>query len=280
MKSWSDGYVIANGIRLHYHRTGGDKPALVMAHGITDNGLCWSRLARALESDFDLIMVDARGHGLSDKPESNYTPHDHAEDLVGLIRALGLEQPAVIGHSMGGGSASILADSYPEHVGRLILEDPAWFPAEVGGKVDEADTLRRRREFAERTAWRKSLSLEEVTATTRRDNPLWSDDEFPAHSEAKHQVSENVFKFVRSSVKPWWEIVPTLRCPTLVLTGDTERGAIISANMAEKIQALNPRIEVIRLAGAGHNVRREQFDDFVRHVRRFLSENRSVMVTG
>jgi pimeloyl-ACP methyl ester carboxylesterase len=127
----------------------------------------------------------------------------------------------------------------------------------------------------ERLVWRKTLSLEELTAATRGENPLWSDDEFPAHSEAKHQVSLQVFKAVRSPAKPWWEVVPGLRCPTLVLTGDTERGAIITEGMAEKIHALNPKVEVVQLAGAGHNVRREQFDAFVRHVRRFLGESAS-----
>ena len=47
MTEWSEGNVIANGVRLHYHRTGGDKPALVMAHGVTDTGMTWSRVARA-----------------------------------------------------------------------------------------------------------------------------------------------------------------------------------------------------------------------------------------
>jgi hypothetical protein len=43
---WTDGYVTANGIRLHYWRTGGAKPALVMAHGSSDDALCWTNLAK------------------------------------------------------------------------------------------------------------------------------------------------------------------------------------------------------------------------------------------
>ena len=125
----------------------------------------------------------------------------------------------------------------------------------------------------ERLAWYKTRPIEEITATTRRDNPLWSDEEFPAHSESKLQVASQVIPLVRPPAKPWWEIVPGLRSPTLVLTGDTERGAIITEGMAEKIHSLNPRVEVVRLAGAGHSVRRDQFDAFVREVKRFLSED-------
>lgn len=60
MGEWLSGDVIANGIRIHYYRTGGDKPPLVLSHGATDNGLCWVRLTRALESEYDVIMPDAR----------------------------------------------------------------------------------------------------------------------------------------------------------------------------------------------------------------------------
>ena len=62
MSSWTSNTVDANGITLHYWRTGGDKPPLVLCHGITDNGLCWTRAARALEARFDVIMLDAHGH--------------------------------------------------------------------------------------------------------------------------------------------------------------------------------------------------------------------------
>ena len=63
MAEWQSGSVDANGVTIHYTRTGGGGPVVVLAHGVTDNGLCWSPLARELEPDYDLIMVDARGHG-------------------------------------------------------------------------------------------------------------------------------------------------------------------------------------------------------------------------
>ena len=72
MAHWHSGDVEANGIRLHYTRTGGTKPPLVLAHGLTDDGLCWTPVAEALEAEYDVIMVDARGHGQSDAPETGY----------------------------------------------------------------------------------------------------------------------------------------------------------------------------------------------------------------
>src|ERR1700694_4237700 len=101
MADWFSGDLAANGIKMHYYRTGGNKPPLVLSHGATDSGLCWTRLARALESDYDVILPDARGPGLSCGPPSGGASSDRAADLAGLIDALGLTRPAVGGHSMG-----------------------------------------------------------------------------------------------------------------------------------------------------------------------------------
>ena len=53
---WSDGYVYANGVRLHYYRAvpAPEKPVMVMVHGITDNGLCWTNLTLKLQDDYDI----------------------------------------------------------------------------------------------------------------------------------------------------------------------------------------------------------------------------------
>src|SRR5919199_185948 len=62
MYGWQSGYVEANGIRLHYTRAGATrggsaaKASLVLAHGVTDDGLCWTPVARALEAEYDVIM--------------------------------------------------------------------------------------------------------------------------------------------------------------------------------------------------------------------------------
>ena len=60
MTRWSSHSVETNGIHLHYHRTGADRPPMVLAHGFTDMGLCWTLMTRKLEGHFDVIVVDAQ----------------------------------------------------------------------------------------------------------------------------------------------------------------------------------------------------------------------------
>src|SRR5215207_9790651 len=146
MAPWQSGHIEANGIRLHYTRTGGAGPPLVLAHGVTDNGLCWTPVAAALAPEYDVIMVDARGHGYSDAPEQGYGPATQADDLSGLIGALGLRRPAVLGHSMGAVTTLVLAGAYPDVPGAILLEDPPpWWaapPEESPGDAERSAQMR------------------------------------------------------------------------------------------------------------------------------------------
>ena len=98
------GYVSANGVRLHYLRSGGDKPPLVLAHGFSDSAACWASLIPALRDDYDVVAYDARGHGLSEAPEFGYQTDSRVADLLGLVAALGLAlRDATLAHITGAG---------------------------------------------------------------------------------------------------------------------------------------------------------------------------------
>lgn len=269
MTRWLAGNIQANGINLHYYRTGGDKAPVVFAHGLTDNGLCWAPLVRMLEADYDCIMVDARGHGWSSAPTSGYTNADHAADYAALIQTLGLAQPAIVGHSMGGGTSAQLAASYPGLVRGTVLEDPPWRPQGGGASPEE------RRAMAEQ--WRSDVianrtkSLEQLIAGVRQRSPLWSAAELDQWAPSKQQVSPQALDYALFPSTPWWEIIGQITCPTLLVIADASMGAIVNEATAAQATALNPKVEVAHIAGAGHNIRREQFDAYVAVVRKFLA---------
>jgi N-formylmaleamate deformylase len=264
---WFSGDVIANGIKLHYYRTRGDKPAVVLAHGITDNGLCWTRLAQALARDYDLIMYDARGHGFSDAPATGYTTKEHVADLAGLVEALGLEKPVLIGHSMGAANVAVAITTRPELARGAILEDPPW-----------------RQEYIEDKAWvkewraelvsKKTQTLDEIIAAGRAQSPTWSEVEWRPWAEAKQQVNLNVFEWIedRPSFASWQKLVPQITCPVLLITGDPGLEAIVTPEVAQEVVDLNPGIKLEHISGVGHNIRREQFDSYLKAVSGFLKE--------
>lgn len=268
MTDWQTGDVVTNGIRTHYLRSGGGKPPLVLLHGATDNGRCWTPVAEILAAEYDIVLPDARGHGQSDAPPSGYSSAERAADVAGLIQALGLDRVAVGGHSMGGQTAFRLAAEYPDLVNCAVLEDPGFRASDT----PDPRMAGIREQLREEVALIKRSSYDDAVAYGRRTHPKWSDAEWPAWIESKQQVSDTFLNALRGGDEPpWTSLMPRIECPVLLVTGDPELGAIISAEVAEQARLLNPNVKVVHLAGAGHNIRRERFDGFVDAVRTFLA---------
>lgn len=276
MEAWSSGSVVSNGIKIHYQRSGGAGHPLVLLHGFSDSGRCWLRAAQVLQRDYDVIMPDARGHGLSDAPETGYGTEEQAADAAGLIQALGLDRPAVMGHSMGAATTAALAAGYPELVGCVILEDPPWFDEnspryrERFAAAPEQRQAMAEQQRAEIIA-RKAKSLDEVMANGRTNSPAWDEIEFEPWAESKLQLSPNVVNRFEITRRPWAEIVKQIECPALLITADPQAGAIVTPDIARQAAAINDRIELVHIPGAGHNIRREQFTQFLEAVTAFLA---------
>jgi len=260
MPAWQENDVQSNGIRMHYTRTGGAGPALVLAHGVTDDGLCWTPVAKALAPDYDVIMVDARGHGRSTATESGYDPATQAADHHGVIAALGLHKPLLLGHSMGAITSLALAGIYPDTPRAILLEDPPpfWFP-DPGAWIGEFKRQRR----------------EELIAGVRAQNPLWSEAEIGPWADAKLRVSRKVIGlFAPGGVAMDWQAVASrITCPVLAIMADTERGSALTSEAVAALQAMVPQLETVHIPGAGHNIRREQLARYMEVVRAFLAKH-------
>ncbi len=113
-------------IQLHFLEFEGNKPAIMLLHGLTANAHAFDGLiAAGLSPAFHILSVDLRGRGESDAPPSGYTMKEHAADIIGLMDALHIEKIILAGHSFGGFLALYLAKFFPERVEKLILMDAA-----------------------------------------------------------------------------------------------------------------------------------------------------------
>jgi len=122
---WSDGYVYANGARLHYYHAAPapGKPVIVMIHGVTDNGLCWTTLTWKLQKDYDIYMVDTRSHGLSDPITTADDADTLIKDVVEFVKVKGIEKPILMGHSMGGATVIRVGAEYPDLARAIVVLD-------------------------------------------------------------------------------------------------------------------------------------------------------------
>ena len=270
MTNWQSNKIEVNDLTLHYTRTGGDKPQVVLAHGFSDDGLCWTPVAKQLEAEYDLIMVDARGHGRSDGPESGYGSAESAADLAGLIEALQLDHPAILGHSMGAATALVLAGLYPDLPRTILLEDPPpwWLPPAPTPNEDTGP----RRAFGGWIVELKRKTRAEMITACREQSPTWPEEEFGPWADAKLRLSFNVLNPGERQSVDWPETVKQITVPTLLITADADLGAIVPPEGALALQKMLPQTQVVNIPQAGHNIRREQFARYMETIQKFLTE--------
>lgn len=261
MKSWQSGSVEVSDGMLAFHRTGGSGPQLVLSHGLTDNGLCWTRAAQLLASEFDVIMLDARGHGSSSRISAN-GEHDPAEDMAQAIEQLGLVAPAVIGHSVGALATARFANKYRDRASIVILEDPPFLP-NASHSVLEI----RQQAFRQHVASFQAMTESEIIKLGRETSPTWHADEFIAWAMAKKQTDPGAMPVYHTR---WQDAIAEIAVPTLLIYGECERGGIVSPELAQEACAINPQINAIQIKGAGHNIRRENFSEFMVTIQTFL----------
>ena len=259
----------AGRIKIHYYRTGGSKPPFILLHGVTDNGLCWTPIAKVLARQYDVIMPDAQGHGLSDRLDPDFHFVNHAAQVVALIKHLEITNPIIMGHSMGAVTAVNIAVEQPRLPKAIILEDPAWRAQEAIDSETNDESTKMRDAF---TKMLTARTRKELIAECRIANPRWSEDEIIPWAEAKLQFDHTLLSNMELNSPTYIEIVPQIQCPTLLITSD---GGIVSAEIARHVSKLwesKKPFRWVQINGAGHNIRREQFEKFMDSVACFLQE--------
>lgn len=270
INSWVSGDVIANGLRIHYYRSGGSGRPIVLAHGITDSGECWPRVAAALAPEYDLITYDARGHGRSETPREPFMGTDQAADLAGLVEALQLDRPVAIGHSMGANSVSLAAYLYPDLFAAVVLEDPPWRPVTPDGPASGVSR------YSQRLIEYHSMGVEGLIAFGRQYRVGWSEEELEPWAQAKQMCRAEALERMVPGGPAWQDVARGITCPALLLTADPEvqaaagLGAIVTAEIAAGARALLRRGRVAHIDDAGHNIRRENFKGYISAVSSFL----------
>jgi len=265
MSEWQEGDVLTNGVRIHYYRAqskGADSGrSVVLCHGNSDQGRQYGPLARELQDDYDVIMVDARYHGYSEAPRWEEKPDSMAHDLAGLVDTLGLDRPVAGGHSMGAGYVFRAAALYPEMFRAIMLEDPGW-------RDHFGDRPQAQRQAA--VDRYRELSFEEHRAEWQASHPHWTDEMLDLMAETKKLMSPESIRRKRVNVD-WKETLVQIRCPILVFTGDASLGALVTESAIQQAQELVPGIEHVHTPNVGHLIRYDSPEPYTSATQAFLA---------
>ncbi len=220
----ADCFVSVNGNSLHYRDWGGNGQPIVLVHGLASNCRIWDLVAPILAEEFRVIALDQRGHGQSFKPDEGYDFATVVSDLDGVIDALGLPNPIIVGHSWGGDVALEYDIAYPGKARGLCFIDGGTI--EISGRADwTLDDAKR--EMAP-PLW-TGVTIEAFRARLRSrsiamDNPHIEDivlANFDVQDDgtiASRLSRENHFRIIEAlwDHRPS-ELYPNVRCPVLLM---------------------------------------------------------------
>jgi pimeloyl-ACP methyl ester carboxylesterase len=235
--------VVANGVRHHVQRLGGGDRTVVFVHGLVMDNLSsfYFTLANPIAAGAEVILYDLRGHGLSERPATNYAVADLVADLAAILDALAIDRPVeLVGNSFGGLVALAFAAAHPARIASLALIDA--HDGTEGWAAQMTDTLALRGEA--------------------RDSKIGSSFQswLGRHSERKRtrlaKAAEalvegtSLIADLRASPPMKPATLATIACPTLALYGELSDVRARGEQLAQTLPACTLQI----LPGCSHSV--------------------------
>jgi pimeloyl-ACP methyl ester carboxylesterase len=265
-------------INIYYEVHGKGEP-FVMIAGITCSMAFWFKAIPVFSRQYRLVVFDNRGAGRSDAPDIPYTMEMMANDLAGLLDAIGIDSAHILGHSLGGAVAQQFALCYPRRLRSLILASTGF-----GGPPSIRSNNTEVTRYFERMP---SLPLEEVVMEGLHlmlsqefidkepgfiQEYIAKSIEHPAPAHAMMRQGQALMGFNT------YERLPEIKAPTLVITGDADMfGPAENSNiMASRI----PGAELVILKNMGHGFMFEAEDESNRIMLDFLRRHRSLVKKG
>ena len=257
--------IVANGIEIHYGIHGRENaPWLVLSHSLACSARMWEPQIAALRDRYCILAYDTRGHGASAAPPGPYTLEMLADDLHGLLAALGISQPHFCGLSMGGMIGQSFALKYPGVFRTLTLADTtSRYPGEA------------------LPLWEDRIRLAESQGMSPLAQPTlerWFTESFrTSHAAAVERIRELILATPVAGYVGCSRAIPKInfsarlgeiRCPILVLVGEDDPGTPVA--MAREIHASAPGSRLVILPQAAHLANLEAAEEFNRALGEFL----------
>jgi proline iminopeptidase len=255
-----------------------ERPVVVAVHGGPglDHIMLKSTLA-PLAEDFQILYLDLRGHGRSDRSSAeSWNLRTWADDLRRLCDALGLRKPVVLGSSFGGDVALSYAAQFPEHPGGVILANT------TGGRRDQQRVIEAfgrlggdeaaavvQRAYAEPTD-EAGAEFNRVCYPLYSGTPGWAEESRQHLARTIRNMDVNMH-YSREMLSSYpWSVLGDVRCPVLVLAGqdDPISPLPVVEELASRLPAQTTRL--VRLPGARHTIFRDRPDLAFPAVRDFV----------
>ncbi|HEX8998020.1 MAG TPA: alpha/beta hydrolase [Ktedonobacterales bacterium] len=279
-----EGYITANGQRLHYVSAGAG-PLVLLLHGFPEFWYSWRANIPALALSHRVVALDMRGYNLSDKPADGYDLATLATDIRCVIEAFGERRADVVGHDWGGAIAWVVAMRELDYVRRLVIVNaphlgPMW------REIRHARQLRR----SAYIGFFQLAGLAERAISAENYGMIWS--AFRSADRKREWLGDaDIRRFVEAIARPgaltaalsyYRQLVRrgpsaigvtrVITAPTLVLWG--EQDPYLGVELLDGLDRWVADLRVVRVADAGHWLNQQQPERVNAEIVAFLAEER------
>ncbi|MEM0928969.1 MAG: alpha/beta hydrolase [Pseudomonadota bacterium] len=246
-----------------------DAPVLLMLHGFTFSLETWDQVADELVSDHRIVRYDLLGHGLTGPdPQMRYAPKERAAFLGEVIDAMGLDDPVVLGNSLGGLVAWRLAAEAPSKVGGLVLVSPGAFP--FNGVGDEPAPVPATVSFVLRNPNRLTVKATFDNVYGQAAEPM--EERVQTTLAMMRGNGDAYVASLEEFTLPNPEAdLAKVQAPTLIIWGAED--SLISPQDGPRMEALIPSAELFTYADVGHVAQEEMPERLARDIRAFLASS-------
>ena len=275
-----DKFITINNLNLHYVEWGTPgQPSIVLLHGFQSNAHTWDTFSHAMANTYHVLALDQRGHGDTDwAPDGDYTPDAFIRDIVGFIDALNVGPTILVGHSMGGRHAAMVAADYPDKATKVVIVDtPAEMPPAILDMMAQqpaSDTPSEPETFA---------SFEDVIRNGIAQYPLTPE------AELRHANYHNLYRGADGKWRWRWDLtllerrrlnrslqldlysyLQRVQCPTLLVRG--QQSPLLTPDIAQKMVQHLPRGRLVEIPDTAHTVNADKAEAFNALTADFLQE--------
>jgi len=275
-----DKFITINSLNLHYVEWGTPgQPSIVLLHGFQSNAHTWDTFSQAMAHTYHVLALDQRGHGDTDwAPDGDYTPDAFIRDIVGFIDALNVVPTILVGHSMGGRHAAMVAADYPDKATKVVIVDtPAEMPPAILDMIVQqpaSDTPPEPEAFA---------SFEDVIRNGIAQYPLTPE------AELRHANYHNLYRGADGKWRWRWDLallerrrlnrslqldlyayLQRVQCPTLLIRG--QQSPLLTPDIAQKMVQHLPRGRLVEIPDTAHTVNADKAEAFNALTADFLQE--------
>ena len=251
-------FSLPTGIRLHAAERPGSGTPVVFIHGIGGSWRMWLPLLAVDPNIFaghPLYLVDLRGHGGSDKPETGYTLNDYKSDIIAFIEQLGAPRIILLGHSLGALTSIAAARAVPDRIEKLSLEEPPLpIPTDMSNLGPFWQSLL---EWLLGILALKHQPHEVIVAKLQEMEPDLTPEIADVLATQLAEVADGVFKAVADQTFGGYDLLdpePTVSIPTLLFQGAIPDQRGLADSGVEGLRKIFTQLTLVVIPETGHSI--------------------------